>query len=174
MGLAEDCRMTQGDHVRARRGGVWDHAIDVGDRTVVRYAAGAGIQRCEYADFVAGADEVEVVVHRERVYRPPLVVARAFSRFAESAFNSMFGSSEQFALWCKSGKLAPAGPAAPPRKAARAAARPRAGGAKPARRAPRKARPAARRARPAPKRKASGAGRARKGKRRTSRRGRRR
>lgn len=131
--------MTQGDHVRALKGGVWDHAIDVGDRTVVRFARGMGIQRCAYADFVDGAERVEVVVHRERVFRPPLVVARAFSRFAESAFNSMFATPEQFALWCKMGRIPAAEEAAPPARPARVAAAARG-------RAPARA-PAARRAR---------------------------
>ncbi|HSB19920.1 MAG TPA: hypothetical protein VLD85_07940, partial [Anaeromyxobacteraceae bacterium] len=97
--------MTQGDHVRARRGGAWDHAIDVGDRTVIRFVPGAGFERCEYGDFVAGADRVEVVVHRERVFRPSLVVARAFSRFAEAAYAGMFRSPGQFAVWCKTDRV---------------------------------------------------------------------
>jgi hypothetical protein len=152
--------MTQGDHVRALKGGVWDHAIDVGDRTVIRFARGAGIERCGYADFVAGADRVEVVVHRERVYRPALVVDRAFSRFAESAYAGMFRSPEQFAVWCKAGRLpADGAPAGPAPRASRGAAAP-GPGRKPAlsaRRAPGKAaarRAAPKRSRPAPRKRA--------------------
>jgi hypothetical protein len=151
--------MTQGDHVRARRGGAWDHAIDVGDRTVIRFVPGAGFERCEYGDFVAGADRVEVVVHRERVFRPSLVVARAFSRFAEAAYAGMFRSPGQFAVWCKTDRV-PGEEAAAPGPAPRAGRRkgPRAGKkAAPARRkAPRKAaaRRAAPRRRPAPRKRA--------------------
>jgi hypothetical protein len=123
--------MTQGDHVRARKGGVWDHAIDLGDRTVLRFARPAGIQRCGYVDFVAGADRVEVVVHRERAFRPSLVVARAFSRLSESAYGAMFASSEQFAVWCKIGRVPPGGGAPPAEpRARRPAARKRPAGKK--------------------------------------------
>jgi len=151
--------MSQGDHVRARRGGAWDHAIDVGDRTVIRFVPGAGYQRRGYADFTAGADRVEVMVHRERVFRPPLVVARAFSRFAESAYAAMFRLAEQFAVWCKTGR-APAEepPGAAPLAGRRAGPSKAAGKPAPARRrpalkaAPRRA--AARRSRPAPRKRA--------------------
>lgn len=165
--------MNQGDHVRALRGGVWDHAIDLGDRTVIRFVPGRGLERGAYAGFTDGAEAVEVVVHRERVYRPPLVVARAFSRMAETAYAAMFVDPEQFAVWCKSGALPPATPeAAPatPRRArsARAAAAPARFRARAAGKG-RKARPAARskpgsksrsarpaRKKPAPRKKAAG------------------
>lgn len=121
--------MAAGDHLRVNRGGEVDHAIDVGDRTVIRWRAGAGLERVERAVFAPDGSPVEVVLHRERVYRPALVVARAFSRFSEAAYRAMFQSPEQFAAWCKSAQLpavaAPEAPvarrAAPARKAAPAA-----------------------------------------------------
>jgi hypothetical protein len=133
--------MGQGDHLRARRGAVWDHAVDLGDRTVIRFVPGRGLERTGYAGFTDGAEEVEVVVHRERVYRPPLVVARAFSRMAETAYAAMFSSPEQFAVWCKSGSLPPAPPGATATARSRSAPR---GKARPARKSARrgKARPA--------------------------------
>lgn len=137
--------MAAGDHLRVSRGGVADHAIDVGDRTVIRWRAGVGLERVERALF-APDGAVEVVVYRERVYRPQLVVARAFSRFAESAYRAMFRSAEQFAAWCKSAQLPPvaAPAAAPARPAGKAAAKarpaPRKAVARPVKAAPRKAR----------------------------------
>lgn len=129
--------MAAGDHLRVNRGGAVDHAIDVGDRTVIRWRAGAGLERVERALFAPDGAALEVVIYRERVYRPALVVARAFSRFAESAYRAMFQSAEQFAAWCKSAQLPPlaAPAAAPARPATRAAAkkRPAPGKAAPAR-----------------------------------------
>jgi hypothetical protein len=151
--------MPQGDHLRARRDGGWDHAIDLGDRTVIRWIAGRGVQRCTAADFAAGSGPVELVVHRERVFRPAVVVARAFSRFAEAAYDAMFRSPEQFATWCKNGQMGEPPAVAPPRKptsrraaagvarktALRRAKRPAPRKAAPPRRAPRRARRQARR-----------------------------
>lgn len=123
--------MGQGDHLRIARGGAWDHAVDLGDRTVIRWAPGRGVERLEAAAFEAGVGTVERVIHRERVYRPDLVVARAFSRLAEAAYGAMFGSSEQFATWCLNGRIgaspspAPAAPTARrPAPARRPARRP--------------------------------------------------
>ncbi|HTN52815.1 MAG TPA: hypothetical protein VML50_10470 [Anaeromyxobacter sp.] len=157
-----------GDHIRARKGGRWQHGIDCGDQTVIHLVTDAGVpgsrfRRSFRPEFLAGSEAVEVVTHRERVYPPRQVVARAFSRNRDSALSAMFRDSEQFALWCKIGQVfqapaaaepgAPAAKARPagaggvgrkaarpaarkaaPMKAARKAARP-----KPARRAPRKA-----------------------------------
>ena len=68
----------------------------------------------------------QVVTHTERAYPPKQVVARAFSRFADSAYASMFESSESFAVWCKTGKLpAPPLPLAPPASGAVLASTPR-------------------------------------------------
>lgn len=130
--------MAAGDHLRATRGGETDHAIDVGDRTVIRWRAGAGVERVERAAFAPVGATVEVVIHRERIYRPALVVARAFSRFAESSYRAMFSSPEQFAVWCKSAQLpavsaaeAPA-PARKARPAPKAATRARKASPRPA------------------------------------------
>ena len=84
--------MTAGDHLRALRGGVWHHAIDAGDHTVIGFTPGSGPVRTTLAAFAEGAHQLEVVVHRERVYAPRAVVARAFSRFAEAAYAWMFAS----------------------------------------------------------------------------------
>jgi len=119
--------MPAGDHLRVNRGGEVDHAIDVGDRTVIRWRQGAGVERVERALFAPDGVELEVVVHRERIFRPPLVVARAFSRFAESAYRAMFQSAAQFAFWCKSAQLpAEAEAAAKPTGKAAAGAKPKA------------------------------------------------
>jgi len=114
--------MPAGDHLRVNRGGEVDHAIDVGDRTVIRWRRGAGVERVERGLFAPDGAALEVVIHRERSFRPPLVVARAFSRFAESSYRAMFQSPEQFAIWCKSAQLPavaakPEAPARPARKA---------------------------------------------------------
>jgi hypothetical protein len=102
--------MRAGDHVRVLREGRWDHAIDCGDRTVIRLVRGAtapAIRRTAMAEFARDAGEVGVVPHRERVYPPREVVARAYSRMRDSSFVHMFADPEHFAVWCKSG-LAPA------------------------------------------------------------------
>jgi hypothetical protein len=103
--------MKAGDHIRVRRAGGFLHGIDVGDRTVIAFEAGSGPRRVLLARFSAGA-RPEVVTHTERVYAPKQVVARAFSRFSEGAYATMFPDSEAFAVWCKAGR--PAGAALPP------------------------------------------------------------
>jgi hypothetical protein len=98
-----------GDHIRALRGGRWNHAIDCGDATVIHVApeapTGERVRRTYRPEFEAGADAVEVVTHRERVYSPRAVVARAFSPFRDPALSGMFLDSEAFAAWCKTGRL---------------------------------------------------------------------
>jgi len=126
--------MGTGDHIRARKGGRWVHGIDCGDRTVIFFAAGNGaapaVRRVPWAEFSSGAEEVGVVAHTERSFPPKGVVARAFSRSRESALSWMFGDSEQFATWCKIGRLSASAaplraPGASPRKAAAISAKPR-------------------------------------------------
>lgn len=114
--------MKAGDHLRVLKDGAWDHAIDVGDRTVIRWVPRLGVLRSGHGEFVSGAERGEVVVHRERTFKPREVVARAFSRFAESAYAAMFASPEQFAVWCKNGQL-PAAAGAPAKVAKRAPAK---------------------------------------------------
>jgi hypothetical protein len=102
--------MIIGDHIRVLKGGRWLHGIDCGDRTVIYFSAGAdngepGVQRARLSEFASGAGQVQIVNHAERVFPPRMVVARAFSRLRESAFSQMFFDSEQFAAWCKSGRL---------------------------------------------------------------------
>jgi len=142
--------MKLGDHVRALVSGEYRHGIDCGDRTVLflgRDASGhPEVRRALAAEFAAGAERVETVVHREGVLAPRVVVARAFSRMRDPAATASFDSSEAFAAWCLTGRppepgFAPA-PAPPP--AARHARRPAAKKASPARKAPAR--------KPAPKR----------------------
>jgi hypothetical protein len=98
-----------GDHIRALRGGRWNHGIDCGDRTIIHVDAGAApgsrVQRSYRPMFEAGAAAVEVVPHRERVYVPKAVVARAFAPIRDPALAAMFADSEAFACWCKAGRL---------------------------------------------------------------------
>lgn len=96
--------MKAGDHIRILRPGGPVHAIDVGDRTVIHFEEGAGVRRSRLGD-LAGEGTVEVVTHAVRTYSPKQVVARAFSRFAEAAYASMFADSEAFAVWCEIGHL---------------------------------------------------------------------
>lgn len=119
--------MKAGDHIQITREGVAEHAIDLGDRTVLHFVKGPGVRRSPLAQLACGA-RVQVVTHRERVYAPRLVVARAFSRLADSALAGMFHDSEEFATWCKTGRqpvrpLA-ASSVASPLEVARSAARP--------------------------------------------------
>jgi hypothetical protein len=101
----EERAMKTGDHIRITKGGGSEHAIDVGDRTVIHFATGKGVRRSRLAALASDGARVEVVTHRERVFPRKQVVARAFSRFAESAYAAMFQDSEAFAIWCKSGKV---------------------------------------------------------------------
>jgi hypothetical protein len=123
-----------GDHIRTLKSGRWTHAIDCGDETVIVLGDDAGdaprVRRSYRPEFVAGADAVEVVRHRERTFPAEEVVARAYSRIADPALASMFRDSEAFAEWCTTGRLPP-GPRnvaiavpAPAGKAAPAAAKP--------------------------------------------------
>ena len=144
--------MKLGDHVRALVNGEYRHGIDCGDRTVLflgRDTSGRPeVRRALAADFAAGSERAETVVHRERVLAPRVAVARAFSRMRDPAAAASFVTSEAFAVWCLTGRPAEPGyaPAAAPASAVRPARRPAAKKAKPARKAP------ARRA--APKRRA--------------------
>ncbi len=100
-----------GEHIRARRDGRWIHAIDCGDETVIQLAddapGPASVRRSYRPTFVAGAEAVEVVRHRERTFPPVEVVARAYSRIADPALAAMFRDSEAFAAWCATGRLPP-------------------------------------------------------------------
>ncbi len=103
-----------GDHIRTLKAGRWTHAIDCGDETVVVLPDDAAqpprVRRSYRPEFVAGAEAVEVVRHRERTFPAEEVVARAYSRIADPALASMFRDSEAFAEWCTTGRL----PVAPP------------------------------------------------------------
>lgn len=102
-----------GDHIRTLKAGRWTHAIDCGDETVIVLADDAAqsprVRRSYRPEFVAGADTVEVVRHRERTFPAEEVVARAYSRISDPALAAMFRDSEAFAEWCITGRL----PAAP-------------------------------------------------------------
>ena len=138
-----------GEHIRALKRGRWNHAIDCGDETVDPLADDASpvarVRRSYRPEFVAGAEVVEVVTHRERTFPADEVVARAYSRIADPALAAMFRDSESFAEWCTTGRpeAAPgafaAGAAATPPVARPAAAA--SGGAAPRARA-KPARPA--------------------------------
>jgi hypothetical protein len=181
-----------GDHIRTLKAGHWTHAIDCGDETVIVLAEAAEpprVRRSYRPDFVAGADTVEVVRHRERTFPADEVVARAYSRISDPALASMFRDSEAFAEWCTTGRLPTApqnvalsapgvaralAPRSPPatrsapapaeatrKPAARARPAPKAARAKPARKAA-KAKPARKAAKAKPARKAAKARPARK------------
>ncbi len=147
-----------GEHIRALKRGRWNHAIDCGDETVVHLADEASpslaVRRSYRPEFVAGAEVVEVVTHRERTFPADEVVARAYSRIGDPALAAMFRSSESFAAWCTTGRpeAAPgafaAGAAATPPVARPAAAA--SGGAAPRARA-KPARPAKAKAKAKPK-----------------------
>ena len=100
-----------GDHIRALKNGRWTHAIDLGDQRVLflvdqpNLPPADRLRRVYRPDFTAGASRVELVVHRERTYPAKAVVARAWSRFMDPSVVAMFADSEQFAAWCKIGRL---------------------------------------------------------------------
>jgi hypothetical protein len=155
-----------GDHIRALKDGRWQHAIDLGDQRVLflveqpGLAPGDRLRRVYRPEFTAGASRVELVVHRERTYPAKAVVARAWSRFMDPSVVSMFHDSQQFAAWCKAGRLPEPAPDAPPAAGKRAGGRSKgqAKAAPPKKRARGSgaARPAARKkAAPAPKRPAA-------------------
>ncbi|HYQ79899.1 MAG TPA: hypothetical protein VEP68_00285 [Anaeromyxobacteraceae bacterium] len=164
--------MNLGDHVRALSSGELRHGIDCGDRTVLYLARDASgrpeVRRALLAEFAPGAERVEAVVHREEVFAPRVVVARAFSRLRDPAAAAAFGSSEEFAVWCLTGRPpepgyapapAPAAPAPPPRRGGARKAKAGAGRRTTPRAVPRRkprrtaGRPKARKAGPAPRRK---------------------
>ena len=103
-----------GEHIRALKGGRWNHAIDCGDETVIHLADEAAhptrVRRAYRPEFVAGAEVVEVVTHRERTFPAAEVVARAYSRIADPGLSATFRDSEAFADWCVTGRLATAPP----------------------------------------------------------------
>ncbi len=112
-----------GDHIRALKNGRWLHGIDLGDQRILYLAEEPGLvpadrlRRVYRPEFTAHATRVEVVVHREPSYQAKAVVARAWSRFMDPSVLGMFRDSEQFATWCKVGRVPdvtePSGPVAP-------------------------------------------------------------
>jgi hypothetical protein len=97
-----------GEHIRALRAGRWVHAIDCGDETVLHLAEDAAPRRVRRAyrpEFVAGAQSVELVTHRERTFPANEVVRRAYSRAADPTLATMFGDSQAFAEWCTTGRI---------------------------------------------------------------------
>lgn len=98
-----------GQHIRILKGGRWVHAVDCGDETVlhlVEEAPPPRVRRAYRPEFVAGADAVEVVTHRERTFPPREIVKRAYSRASDPALAQMFRGSEEFVEWCTTGRLA--------------------------------------------------------------------
>lgn len=120
-----------GDHIRALKGGSWVHGIDGGDGTVLHLGEGPGptVLRTYRPLFVEGSEAFEVVTHREPVFPPRSVVARAFGPLRDPALAAMFADSAAFAHWCKSGRMPeaslvpPPAAARPPVASARAGAR---------------------------------------------------
>ena len=100
-----------GDHIRALKNGRWLHGIDLGDQRILYLAEEPGLvpadrlRRVYRPEFTAHASRVEVVVHREPSYQAKAVVARAWSRFMDPSVLGMFRDSEQFATWCKVGRV---------------------------------------------------------------------
>jgi hypothetical protein len=143
-----------GQHIRILKGGRWVHAVDCGDETVlhlVEEAPPPRVRRAYRPEFVAGADAVEVVTHRERTFPAKEIVKRAYSRASDPALAVMFRDSEAFVEWCTTGRLAtarnvalevpgvaPAAPAPPKGPAPRSNGTPAAPAAKPTARAARK------------------------------------
>jgi hypothetical protein len=100
-----------GQHIRILKGGRWVHAVDCGDETVLHLAEEAPpprVRRAYRPEFVAGADAVEVVTHRERTFPAKEIVKRAYSRASDPSLAAMFQDSESFVEWCTTGRLAAA------------------------------------------------------------------
>lgn len=97
-----------GQHLRILKGGKWVHAVDCGDETVlhlVEEAPPPRVRRAYRPEFVAGAEAVEVVTHRERTFPAKEIVRRAYSRASDPALAAMFQDSESFVEWCTTGRL---------------------------------------------------------------------
>ena len=100
-----------GQHIRILKGGRWVHAVDCGDETVLHLAEETPpprVRRAYRPEFVAGAEAVEVVTHRERTFPAKEIVKRAYSRASDPALAAMFHDSESFVEWCTSGRLSAA------------------------------------------------------------------
>jgi hypothetical protein len=97
-----------GQHIRILKGGRWVHAIDCGDETVLHLAEEAPpprVRRAYRPEFVAGAEAVEIVTHRERTFPAKEIVKRAYSRASDPVLAQMFQDSESFVEWCTTGRL---------------------------------------------------------------------
>jgi hypothetical protein len=126
-----------GEHIRARKGDRWLHGIDLGDQRILFLDEQPGLppadrlRRVYRPEFTAGSSRVETVVHRERAYPAKMVVARAWSRFMDPTALAALTTSQQFAEWCKVGRIpaapeavSPAAPTPAPRPAVAPAAAP--------------------------------------------------
>jgi hypothetical protein len=103
----EEQPMTAGDHIRIMKPSGWQHAIDVGDRTVLHFAKGEGVKRSLLSQLATEGARVEVVTHPQPVFPPEEVVGRAFSRHGTTPHAWTFADSEAFAIWCKIGRVMP-------------------------------------------------------------------
>lgn len=98
--------MARGDHIRVFRGTYWHHGIDIGGGRVIHYTgevfakANASIRVDSLATFAQGGG-IEVV-RRARAGRVEHVVARAYRRVGERAYDVVTNNCEHFATWCMS------------------------------------------------------------------------
>jgi len=100
--------MARGDHLRASRAGYHHDGIDLGNGTVVHFAADPGgskatavIRHSTYEDFASGG-QVTVRPYAGD-YDPEVTVARAVSRVGQSGYDLMVSNCEHFARCCVTG-----------------------------------------------------------------------
>lgn len=99
-----------GDHIRVRRKLYAHDGIVVGDGQVVHFTgiardkASGRIQLDSLAEFLAGADRVEVIEYaRGSCHAPDDVVRLAWSRVGEGEYHLLIWNCQHFARWCKTG-----------------------------------------------------------------------
>jgi hypothetical protein len=101
--------MARGDHLQAARDLGYHHdGIDLGDGTVIHYAADPGgpkataCIRRDTIEVFAGSGIVTVRPYAEGV-DPETTVSRACSRLGESGYHLVANNCEHFARWCVTG-----------------------------------------------------------------------
>jgi hypothetical protein len=98
--------MQIGDHIVASRLGYEHHGIFIGDRNVIHYAGGSGLNKkgievTTYLNFMNSGSR-RIVQYSQRLPAEE-TVSRAYSRLGEDDYSIIFNNCEHFARYCATG-----------------------------------------------------------------------
>jgi len=101
--------MSEGDHIRVKRGLYYHHGIDIGDKTVVHFcvdnktkADDACIKRTAIQDFLIDNTSYEIINYQQ-CNDPDKVIEIALSFIGSKNYSLFNNNCEHFARYCKTG-----------------------------------------------------------------------